>query len=68
MRERGIVGPMEDVEFRCPYCGEVNVLELEPSGFGEMVQDCWVCCRPIHLRVGRGPSGDPQVSARREDE
>ena len=59
---------LDEVELVCPYCGEVNTVELEPSGFGEMVQDCWVCCRPIHLRIRRGLEGEPEVFAEREDD
>ncbi len=59
---------MDEIDFFCPYCGEVNTVEIEPSGFGEMVQDCWVCCRAIHLRIARDAWGDPEVTAAREDE
>jgi hypothetical protein len=58
---------MEEVEVRCPTCGEVNGVGLEWNFSGELVQDCWVCCRPIHLRVWRDEWGDPQVRAERED-
>ena len=59
---------MDEVDFFCPYCGEVNAVALEWPALGELVQDCWVCCRPIHLRVRRDEWGDPEVTARREDE
>jgi Cysteine-rich CPXCG len=57
---------MEEFEFHCPYCGELNTAELEWTFTGSLVQDCWVCCHPIHLTVRRDEWGDPQVSAERE--
>lgn len=58
---------METVEIHCPYCGEVNAVELEWGARGKMVHDCWVCCRPIELDVDWDEWGDPRVTARRED-
>ena len=58
---------MDEVAFRCPYCGEVNEATIEWPVQGELIQDCWVCCRPIHLTVWRDEWGDPQVTAARED-
>ena len=57
---------MEEVLVRCPTCGEVNEIELEWSFSGDLVQDCWVCCCPIHLTVWRDEWGDPQARAERE--
>ena len=57
---------MEEIDVRCPSCGEVNPVELEWTFSGELIQDCWVCCRPIHLTVRRDEWGDPRVSAERE--
>jgi hypothetical protein len=59
---------MEELELRCPYCGEINPLQLEWSFSGDLVQDCWVCCRPIHLTIRRDEWGDPVVEAAREGE
>ncbi|MGI8497439.1 MAG: CPXCG motif-containing cysteine-rich protein [Gemmatimonadaceae bacterium] len=39
-----------DVEatVHCPYCGEENVIGLDPGGGSsqEYVEDCQVCCQP----------------------
>lgn len=59
---------MDEIDFFCPYCGEVNSVALEWPARGELVQDCWVCCRPIHLTVRRDEWGDPEVTAAREDD
>ena len=36
----------------CPYCGESYELVID-TGESEQhyVEDCYVCCRPIHLSV-----------------
>lgn len=57
----------DELQVFCPYCGEVNEVQVEFPFRGDMVQDCWVCCRPIHLSVHRDEWGDPQVTAERED-
>lgn len=38
---------------RCPYCGEVVEIGLDPgSGSSqEYIEDCPVCCRPWQVRV-----------------
>ena len=40
---------MVTIEIWCPSCGEVNEIQLEQASWGAMVQDCWVCCRPIEI-------------------
>ena len=38
--------------YHCPYCGEMCTEAVEPvAGRQEYVVDCWVCCRPIRIRV-----------------
>ena len=59
---------METVDVRCPYCGEVNGVDIEWGDQGAMIQDCWVCCRPMRLDVTRDEWGDPSVEARTDDE
>ncbi len=52
---------LEEVEVRCPTCGEVNEVGFEWNFSGELTQDCWACCRPIHRRVWRDERGDPPI-------
>ena len=59
---------MEIVEVRCPYCGEVNAIQVEWGVQGAMTHDCWVCCRPMQLIVEWDEWGDPRVAARGEDD
>ena len=58
---------MEFVQIRCPSCGEVNEIQLEPASWGVMVQDCWVCCRPFELNVRWDELGDPSVTVERAE-
>jgi hypothetical protein len=54
---------------RCPYCGEVNEIGLDP-GSGAMqdyVEDCQVCCRPWRVLVTYGPDGAADVLLEPED-
>jgi hypothetical protein len=53
-----------DAEVRCPYCGEINQLALDP-GSGpnqDYVEDCQVCCRPWRVCVQYDGNGDAQVT------
>lgn len=53
----------------CPYCGEpitVLVDTSEPSQ--RYIEDCQVCCRPIHLEVSLDSDGLPALTARHENE
>jgi hypothetical protein len=50
----------------CSYCGEEIEIYIEPDTRGSFVQDCEVCCNPLHVRVsGRGDSRE--VDVRRAD-
>ena len=36
--------------FDCPYCGEINQVEVDCSiPEQEYIEDCQVCCRPITI-------------------
>jgi hypothetical protein len=56
-------------EVYCPYCGELNVIALDPAGGSEQdyVEDCQVCCRPWRLLVRYGPLGQAEVTAEPEN-
>lgn len=55
---------------RCPYCGAVNEIGLDPGSGStqEYLEDCQVCCRPWRIRVSYEPDGSAEVSAEAEDE
>jgi hypothetical protein len=47
----------------CPYCGEANVIALDPgSGVRqEYVEDCQVCCQPWRVIVTYTEDGSAGV-------
>lgn len=54
---------------QCPYCWETIEVLLDPSESSQAyVEDCQVCCNPIHFRVEIDGSGEAQVDALREDD
>ena len=53
------------VQVQCPYCGEWQEIVLDPESYGEMTQDCEVCCEPWAMTVRKGPDGRPSVTLRR---
>lgn len=54
----------------CPYCGAEVELVLDPGGEAvqEYVEDCEVCCRPLHVTVAWDEDGTASVQARTEDD
>jgi len=59
---------LESVWIDCPYCGEPNELVIDTSiPQQSYVEDCFVCCRPIQLRVSL-LDGEISVAVRSEDE
>ncbi|HEX9749938.1 MAG TPA: CPXCG motif-containing cysteine-rich protein [candidate division Zixibacteria bacterium] len=45
--------PESDSIYTCPYCGQVNDIDVDPSEGPQQqfVEDCRVCCRPIVVTV-----------------
>jgi len=57
------------VKISCPYCGERVELFVDWSaGEQAYIEDCEVCCRPMHLKIVIDQNGDPIVDARHEDD
>lgn len=55
----------------CPYCGEPIDGFVDPGGGErqEFIEDCAVCCRPIHFRaVWREDRNDYELTASAEDD
>jgi hypothetical protein len=43
---------VEDAGVSCPYCWEMFAISVDTSyATCEMIEDCAVCCRPIHLSI-----------------
>lgn len=58
----------EEISIACPYCGELIVIEPEPSEDSmEYVEDCHVCCRPIVFTIHYLEEGS-RVEVRREND
>jgi hypothetical protein len=55
-------------EVRCPYCGEINEIGLDPGSGSvqEFVEDCQVCCRPWRVALRYLPDGTADVSVEPE--
>jgi len=54
---------------QCPYCWEEFDLVVDPSQpHQEYIEDCFVCCRPIHLIVEIDELGEARIQALSEDE
>jgi len=49
----------------CPWCNEAQLLVVDPSTRGRMVQDCDVCCRPWQVHVERSADGELWVQLER---
>jgi hypothetical protein len=58
-----------DASVRCPYCGEINEIALDPGSGSrqEYVEDCQVCCRPWRVVVSYREDGNADVSIEMED-
>lgn len=55
----------------CPYCNENNEILIEFTEDGavqDYIEDCQVCCQPIHILVDINGLGDLFIIAKREDE
>ena len=52
-----------EAEVTCPYCGETNLIALDPGGgpTQEYVEDCQVCCRPWKVVVQYDAEGEAIV-------
>jgi hypothetical protein len=58
-----------EVPVRCPSCGELSELGVDPSGGAsqQYTEDCPVCCRPWKVRVTFDEWGDPDVEVSPEN-
>jgi hypothetical protein len=59
-----------EAEVRCPYCGEINEITLDPGSGSEQeyVEDCQVCCRPWRVAVLYDPHGEAEVTIEPENQ
>jgi len=56
-------------QIQCPYCWENIEILIDPGeAEQDYIEDCSVCCRPIHFTVEQEHDGDFMVTAHHEDE
>ncbi|CAN8138829.1 CPXCG motif-containing cysteine-rich protein [uncultured Thiomicrorhabdus sp.] len=54
---------------QCPYCWSEIEIVLDPSDeSSEFVEDCFVCCRPIHFHKIMNFDGSIELQAIHEGE
>jgi hypothetical protein len=59
---------LQSVGIECPYCAEAIEIVVDTSiEQQQYVEDCSVCCRPLHMTIQVSDSGDIQVQAVDED-
>ncbi len=59
---------LQSVGIECPYCAQPIEIVVDTSiEQQQYVEDCSVCCRPLHLTIQVSDSGDIQVQAVDED-
>jgi len=58
---------LQSVGIECPYCAEPIDIVVDTSMEQQYIEDCSVCCRPIHLAIHIRDNGDIQVQAVDED-
>jgi hypothetical protein len=54
----------------CPYCGAPSDLSLDVGGGSvqDYVEDCQICCQPLHVHVRWRRSGQADVQVERADQ
>ncbi|MEN7343212.1 MAG: CPXCG motif-containing cysteine-rich protein [Pseudomonadota bacterium] len=53
----------------CPYCGEPIDLVIDLSaGTSDYIEDCQVCCRPMHIYVSMSGDWLDSVTVLSEDQ
>ncbi len=59
----------EEIEFDCPYCGEINYTEvfLSEGKSQSFVYDCEVCCRPIELNINVDRNGNVNLGIKNDE-
>lgn len=63
---------LDSQNIQCPYCWETFELVIDPSEpFQDYVEDCFVCCQPIHLIIQLdldNPGAPAHIQALSEDD
>lgn len=59
----------EEIQFSCPYCGEINVTDIffSEGKSQSFVHDCEVCCRPIEISISKDSDGNIFVDVKNDE-
>ncbi|MFZ1322288.1 MAG: CPXCG motif-containing cysteine-rich protein [Ignavibacteria bacterium] len=59
----------DDIEISCPYCGEINFLNIEigNNSSDEFITDCEICCRPFTVNVQSASNGEISFDVKNND-
>lgn len=59
----------EEATIQCPYCGETLQVMIDCSiSHQQYIEDCQICCRPIHFDVSISDDGDVSVIVKDENQ
>lgn len=60
---------LQTLTVQCPYCWSEIEVVIDPSDQSEtFIEDCFVCCRPIHFHKTENFDGSIELIAEHEDE
>ncbi|MDQ3021494.1 MAG: CPXCG motif-containing cysteine-rich protein [Bacteroidota bacterium] len=59
----------EDIEFNCPYCGELNFTNIffSDGKSQNFIYDCEVCCKPMEISVTKDADGNIFIDAKNDE-
>ena len=59
----------ETQKVQCPYCWEIIEVLIDCSVLHQhYIEDCTVCCRPIHFDVTISQHGEIEITSKGENE
>lgn len=58
-----------EIEFNCPYCGEINFVTVffSEGKSQNFIQDCEVCCKPIEITISQDNDGNIFLDAKNDE-
>ncbi len=60
---------IETVKFKCPYCGEGNITEVDCTEKEQAyIEDCEVCCQPMNLQIKVDEQNEPTLIAKHQNQ
>ncbi len=56
-----VFSKMNEQVLQCPYCWERITILVEEAMEGEWIEDCEVCCNPIHFKLSVRKDGSSDL-------